>query len=674
MRLAVFTPLPPLRSGIADYNAELLPHLAPHADLTVFVDQAPEAVTASGPWRLRHHTAFEAEAAAAPFDLCVYHQGNNPHHAFVYRHAVARPGLVVLHDLTLHHLLAHLCVERGAWGEYRDELFYSHGAAGLRLAALRERGVWTDTAAFLLPAHRRLVERSLGLLVHSQHAAQALGPAGRPVVVVRHHLGPVPAAVRDLDRAGARRRLGLPADRVLIGCFGFVTPPKRMPVVLRALDALRREGLGGFQLLIVGEDHPREGIGPSLRASGWRDEVQLTGFVDLETLHCYIKAVDISVNLRYPSAGETSGTLTRCLGAGAAVVLSDYAQYAEYPDECCLKVPLGAGEVEALAAHLRRLLTDRTLREGLGEAARRWIGARCRPEASAQGYLRAVAAARAAAGTVRLGPVALAAGPADGIRVPDEGRRWVEGFFAGDPAALGYLRQHWTRIRETLAWIPRGGGAGRLLELGSYLQMTPLLRRDGRFREIHCTGYVPGEPARGAFSKALVHAETGERLSFPFVHCDLEADPLPFPDGYFTVVVCTEILEHLARDPMHMLLECHRVLTWNGWLVLTTPNVASAASTTAALAGNTPYLFGAYRRDGGPDRHNREYVPREVAELLEQAGFRVERLEALDPWGRPADPAIRARLEGQATAGENIFALGRKASPVATRYPRSLYV
>ncbi|HET6899146.1 MAG TPA: glycosyl transferase family 1, partial [Vicinamibacteria bacterium] len=86
-RLAVWSPLPPSPSGIADYVAESLPALAHHFDV-VTVSEEPRS-------------------APPPADLDLYHLGNSPAHGFVYRAARARPGVVVLHDWNLHHLVLH---------------------------------------------------------------------------------------------------------------------------------------------------------------------------------------------------------------------------------------------------------------------------------------------------------------------------------------------------------------------------------------------------------------------------------------------------------------------------------------------------------------------------------------------------------------------------------------
>ena len=96
MRAAYFSPLPPARSGIADYSEALIAALRPLAELEVFS-------SAGQPFD------------AARFDVALYHVGNNGFHDFVYQTALHRPGVVVMHESNLHHLIAELTIRHGDW-------------------------------------------------------------------------------------------------------------------------------------------------------------------------------------------------------------------------------------------------------------------------------------------------------------------------------------------------------------------------------------------------------------------------------------------------------------------------------------------------------------------------------------------------------------------------------
>jgi glycosyltransferase involved in cell wall biosynthesis/SAM-dependent methyltransferase len=725
MRLAYFSPLPPSKSGIADYSAELLPHLARGADVSVFVEHVRELRAFQGrkDFRVYDVAHFDEVNARSAFDLCLYQMGNNPFHEYVYDRALAAPGVAVLHEHCLHHLIALKTLDRGDDEGYGDLLFQAYGRSGAQLAAMRTRGVSSEYQQFLAPLNYHVVARSLGVVTHNEYAAanlegvtlaagqnDALAPGELPdyfrrpehrlpgaapkpplVEVIPHHLSPKVYELDGWDRNECRLALRLPDDCWIVAAFGYVTEVKRLPVLLAAFRRLL-EVVPRALCLIVGEDHERHGVAPVIAEMGLEGRVKITGYTEERDFFRYLKAVDATVNLRFPTAGETSGTLVRALGAGKPVIVSDYAQFSELPGDVCLKAPLGEGEEETIYKHLRRLASQPALSEALGRRAMEWARERCDVRKSAARYLSfaervlaerggelgALAAAEAVQSAARRAH-SLSLSPPEDAESPmefDEGEAvdYVSGFFAGNAAAEYYIRHHRERLVETLRLIPRGSGSRRLLEVSSYLHLAALVRRYGRYGEIEVTGYWQGGPETKL--QEARHAATGEELRFVMKRLDAERDRFPYPDEHFDVALCCELIEHLAEDPMHMLLELNRVLKWNGLVVVTTPNIASAVSLQESLAGHSPYIYGHYNRVNPADRHHREYTPEDVQVALESAGFKVVSLFTKDVWNRPAPEVLKLLKQSRVPLdlrGDNIFAVGRKMSTRVERYPARLY-
>lgn len=363
MRIAVLTPLPPARSGVAHYASLLLPALATHGDVRAFA-------TLDGYRR-------------ADYDAVIYQLGNNPYHEVMYREGMREPGIVVLHDLVLHHLIVELTLARGDAGAYVAALEASHGAAGAAWARGRAAGLHDEIGNFLLPASVEIAQRSRAVIVHNEYAARRLRSFGvtTPIHVVPH---PYVPETRSFDPAALRLRLGLTPGQRVIGFFGFLTSAKRAEPVLEAFRIARVRD-PRLALLVVGEPAPNIDL-ERLRGEG----IVTTGYVADEDFAAYYAAADRLVNLRYPSAGETSGTLIRAFAAGKPVAVSNYAQFAEFPDDCVVKVPLGDGEVDALVAFFTNELADPSI------AQREWLAANCRVEQTVAGYLAAVRSARGA--------------------------------------------------------------------------------------------------------------------------------------------------------------------------------------------------------------------------------------------------------------------------------------
>ncbi len=359
MRISYLSPLPPARTGIAHYSAMLLPALKRRLDVTEF-------------GRARDYDWDR-------FDRAIYQLGNNLHHEWIYREAMERPGVVVLHDVVLHHLIVEMTLARGDVDAYVAALEENHGAAGAAWARGRAAGLHSEMGNFLMPASIALASRSHAVIVHNRWAADLLRSfgVGTPIHVVPHPYVPDTATV---DRDAVRRSLGFRGDDRVVGFFGFLTSAKRAEVVLEAFTKARRKD-GRVKLLIVGEPAPNIDL-DSLRGEG----IVTTGYVPDEDFSAYYAAADRIVNLRYPSAGETSGTLVRAFDAGKPVAVSGYAQFAEYPDDCVVKIPFGHGEIDALEEFF---LGDPDV-SAIARAQRTWLEENATIDLAVDGYARAI--------------------------------------------------------------------------------------------------------------------------------------------------------------------------------------------------------------------------------------------------------------------------------------------
>jgi glycosyltransferase involved in cell wall biosynthesis len=371
-------------SGIADYSSELLPLVAEVADVEVICPRpsllrrakAPPGIAIRPPERFRPDR----------YDAIYYHLGNNPWHTFVYEASLRHTGICVFHDVVMHHLIAHAMVESGEQVErYRSLLGAEHGDPGSRVARLKVLGVASDFEKFLFPLSGHVVSRAAGVVVHSLDSRDRLLAAGRmdvPMEVIPHHAGAPPPQVEGIDRSEARRRLGLPQDAFLVGHLGFVTLPKQPGALVAGFARLFGERPDA-KLLVVGADNTGGAFERTARRHGVHHAVVSTGYVDLPAFYLNLKALDVVVNLRYPTAGESSGTFARALGEGRATIVNNYGSFAEVPRDVALKVEVDGDQAGELGEHLVRLAGDPELRSTLEANAREYARtildpARCR--------------------------------------------------------------------------------------------------------------------------------------------------------------------------------------------------------------------------------------------------------------------------------------------------------
>jgi glycosyltransferase involved in cell wall biosynthesis len=338
MRVAYYSPLPPTRSGIADYSALLLPALSQRLDVAV-----------AKPGRLRRDPAA---------DVALYHVGNDPDaHGWIVDALRRRPGVVVLHEFVLHHLVSGITLARGDVDGYLAALERDGGLVGRLLghavADERIKPLW-ETRPEDFPLAAGILDLATGLVVHSRYVeerARAAGYAG-PVWRIPMPAWPAPA----VEPAAVD---GSP----VIGCFGHINESKRIPQLFSAF-ALLRESRPGARLLLVGSWSDRF---PTLELP---PGVIRYDYVPEDELWALLAACDACVALRWPTMGETSAVALRAISAGRPLVVSDVGAFAELPDEVALKVPVGDGEIDALAAAMQQAAASPEMGRAALELAR----------------------------------------------------------------------------------------------------------------------------------------------------------------------------------------------------------------------------------------------------------------------------------------------------------------
>jgi glycosyltransferase involved in cell wall biosynthesis/SAM-dependent methyltransferase len=652
MRVAFFSPLPPSRSGIADYSETLIEHLKPLAEVEVF----------SGEGR-----TFDPARA----DVALYHLGNNPYHGFVYQAALRHPGVLVMHESNLHHLLADLTIRRDNWDAYLRECEYEGGPQALAYAQ-RVRALEVGPDYEGVPMLRRVLESARGIIVHSRFAAQQMRAAGfrGPLARIPHG-----AWIPRVDRNAWRYRLGLDESPSLIGIFGFLKPYKRIAESLRAFRRLLRVAPAA-KMILVGEPHPDFSVESLIRSLGLSAAVRVLGFAPNDEFTGYMSACDVVLNLRYPTVGESSGSLLRALGLGKPVLISDVGAFREFPDDVCLKVPVGEGEEELIFEYLNLLASRPDVAREIGERAARYVQEECNWDRVAglyAAFLECIVEGAEWKETEL---------PAIYPPQPPAAQPVSPSYIAGwstDNESRGYLDTHLTRLVKTLEITPPGGPQDRILEMGAYLQITPALHSKLGYGCVRGCYYGPA----GSIDRRTVTSLEGETFTCEIDLFDAEKDPFPYPDGHFSTVLCGELIEHLTEDPMHLMSEINRVLKPGGHLVLTTPNISSLRGIAAILVGYHPGVFSAYirpRAEGEVEaRHNREYAPQEIRLLMENSGFTITLLETgpFRQTPRPEEGWVLNLLDrfelSKELRGDDIYVVGRKTGAVRQRYPDWLY-
>ncbi len=381
LKLAYFSPLPPIASGVADYSGDLLPLLARQFDLTLFTPD-PSTVSHEIDRQFKIRPLSDYPGIRLEFDLPIYQMGNSIHHDFVYRQALRYPGIVVLHDYFIGHLLATINGSDVLYGNYIRELAYNLGLAGIELG-WQVRYSRRPYPLFSLPLNRRLLDRAVGVIVHSRYGARLLQDR-----LSHERIGLIPQMMAPRTGQSLRDRLvddlNMQPDSVLFASLGQVTANKQIDKALRAFARLLNSH-PNCRYLVIGGASPDVDLAGLIQELDLGRAVHWTGYVSgLQNFLDWISTADVVVNLRQPTLGETSAAVLRSMAAGQPVVVTDHGWYSELPDDVCVKIP--PGDQEALYLAMLELVEDAARRERTGLQALSYIKQHHDPAACARLY------------------------------------------------------------------------------------------------------------------------------------------------------------------------------------------------------------------------------------------------------------------------------------------------
>lgn len=337
------SPLPPKQTGTADYLMQLLVDL--EADL--------------GPKIRRHITLWDqfermkdrdclrdqgwqvddvSAARFAPKDVVFHFLASNDFHRWVWAILARRTAantIAVVHDLTAFPMIRSMARDPSSGLTRQDELLALRYEFGMQSDWMADHfDDPTPTARYFLMGQGITLARSSVVIVHSEYARMRLlteSVSGLPMpnLMVIEHPRPrfMPFTAMPPDVPGR--------DIFCVGSIGFYSSIKRNESLLEAFGAfvhtLNAEDRCRVRLVFVGriEHHYHLEAEKILNRWAIRDLVSFTGYVEEEALQAWQKRIDLQMNLRFPSCGETSGTLARAVALGKRVVCSRFAAFHE---------------------------------------------------------------------------------------------------------------------------------------------------------------------------------------------------------------------------------------------------------------------------------------------------------------------------------------------------------
>ncbi len=388
-RLAFVSPLPPERTGIAEYSAELLPTLAQYYEIVLIVDQKKVDTATIGKEFPIHNPAW-LRANSEAVDRVLYQMGNSPFHDYMCDLMVEVPGTVVLHDFFLSGLLCWLEHTDAASRVWTSALYQSHG-----YMAVQARYRDAEAAQMRYPVNLSIVRAAQGVIVHSEHARMLGGEwLGRGFADHWKVVSPLRRLDDQYPRAAARKALGLPQEAFIMCSFGHLGPLKLNHRLIEAFLASTLVQDPKCYLIFVGENHTRKyraRLLEIIQASTLSKRVRITGWTDSFDFRQYLAAADLAVQLRTGSRGETSRTVLDCLNAGLPLIVNAHGSSAELPADAIWVLDSEFSDTDLITA-LETLYQNENKRDALSRRAREVLATRHAPEICARYYAEAIEA------------------------------------------------------------------------------------------------------------------------------------------------------------------------------------------------------------------------------------------------------------------------------------------
>ena len=338
MRIGYCSPFNPMKSGISDFSEELVPALKnQNIDVVIFSPEKVENKDILNNFEVYALSKLNEKKIRDNLDLIVYQIGNNySYHGQIVEMLLKYPGIAELHEIGLHHLVAESILDKKGSEEYLKYVEYCHGKRGVAIAKkffkYGGKAPWEQYPLELNMA-RKIIESATGIIVHSEMSKQmALGICDtRPIVKIPHHSAEFLEDYKNETKI-AKKKFGISDEILVLGSFGFATPTKRILQIIEACARYKKEISDKFIYYIVGEVSPSLSLEQKIAEYGLTENVRITGFVTLDEFKNYIKLCDICINLRYPTQGESSGSIHRMLGMGKPIITTDIGTFSEFPD------------------------------------------------------------------------------------------------------------------------------------------------------------------------------------------------------------------------------------------------------------------------------------------------------------------------------------------------------
>ncbi|MBJ9027110.1 glycosyltransferase [Citrobacter braakii] len=388
-KIAYFSPLPPMKSGIAHYSAELLRELSTfyHIDLIMISGEETHDPFLHSVCGIKSIEWFKENAET--YDRIVYHFGNSSFHWHMFDLLKNYPGVVVLHDYFLSGIVAHMDLHlHHTVNGWEKELFKSGGWPAV---SMRYNAADTADVVYKYPCNISVLQNSLGIITHSEYSRQlAINEYGAGALPKWETIPLLRIPANNFNKADSRKKLGIDSDTLVVCSFGLMGPTKLNKELIKAWIDSPLSKDNKCHLVFAGEK-PGDLYGSIIDKliNKCKCNIRVTGWLSNEEYNHWLSAADIGVQLRSNSRGESSAAVLDCMNYGLATIVNANGSMAELNHDCVEMLPDNFGN-EMLVQALSKLYNDPAYRSKISKSASVELRKHYHPRSCAERYVSVI--------------------------------------------------------------------------------------------------------------------------------------------------------------------------------------------------------------------------------------------------------------------------------------------
>ncbi len=375
-KIAVFTPLNPIQSGISDYSEDLIAEMSKKCDIDIFIDDGyvPTNIFSDNVEVFNHKKFVQKRNDYSQY---IFHVGNSVYHTYMFDYIQKYGGIVVLHDYNLHFLFYHLSIEKkqlnlNKYKVYLKEDYPNEKEAQEKIIKVKNN--WSESLLLEIELNGTVTNYADKIIVHSDFAKKKL-----LLKNINFNVCKIPSYAKIIDNSNiqlARERFGYSNDDIIIATLGHQTKNKRINKIINTFSKIYKQ-YNNARLILVGKpdawvEQFLTGLFNDKQTSWLKDVINITGYTSMEDFVDYLRISDICINLRFPHNGETSASAARILAAGKPLIVSNIGTFKEIPDNCCIKIAVNAEEENQMYSAILDLIENPDKKESLGANAYRY--------------------------------------------------------------------------------------------------------------------------------------------------------------------------------------------------------------------------------------------------------------------------------------------------------------